>query len=259
MSPYLSELLGTAVLVYFGNTAVANVLLRRTNGNGAGWIVIATGYAMGIFVGIWVAAASGGHLNPAVTVAMWAHGKLAGALVPGYIAAQFAGAMAGAALVWLQYLPHWGQTESQAAKLGCFATAPAIRAPLSNLISELLATFFFVFGILMLVDSPWQALAPVTDDAARAAADSTRGVLFGAAPWSAFAIACLFWGIALGPGGTTGFAVNPARDLGPRFMHAILPVAGKGGSDWGYAWVPVVGPILGGLAAVALHGAIAVG
>lgn len=260
MTPYLSEFIGTAVLVFLGNAVVANVLLRRTKGRDSGWIVIATGWAMAVFVGVVVAGASGAHLNPAVTIALWADGTFAANLVPGYLMAQMAGAMVGAFLVYLQFLPHWGITEDAGAKLACFSTGPGVRAPLSNMLAEALSTFVFVLAVLMLVDSPWAKSAGIhAPDAPAADPTLLWSMKVADGRWAPMVVAATFWGVGLGAGGTTGFAMNPARDLGPRLMHAILPIPEKGSSDWGYAWVPVVGPILGALLAVAVRMGLAHG
>ena len=222
-SAILGELIGTAVLVYLGNGVVANVLLKGSKGEGAGWMVIATGWAMAVTISIFVSTAFGSpaaHLNPAVTVAMATKtGDWANALY--FIVAQIAGAILGATLVWLHYLPHWTHTEDKGLKLACFSTAPAIRNPVANILSELLATVLFIIALGALPSIPNQ-LGP-------------------------YAVGLLVWAIGLSLGGTTGYAINPARDLGPRIAHALLPIEGKGTSDWGYAWVPVVGPVVGAI------------
>lgn len=232
MTPILGELVGTALLLLLGNGVVANVLLRQTKGEGSGWIVITFGWGMAVFVGVFaVAKFSGAHLNPAVTLGLVVAGKFDAALAPGYVLAQFVGAMIGAALVLLHYRPHFAATEDTALKLGVFSTGPAIRRPLDNLVSEVIATFVLVFGVLYLA----------TPDVGLGALD-------------ALPVGLLVFAIGLALGGTTGYAINPARDLGPRLVHAFLPVAGgKGGSDWGYAWIPVVGPFLGGILAALAH------
>ncbi len=237
MSPFLAELLGTALLIVLGDGVVANVVLHQTKGHAAGWIVITTGWALAVTFAVYaVGSVSGGHLNPAVTIAMAALGKFAWAQVPGYILAQLLGAMMGATVVWLAYLPHWAKTESKEAKLAVFCTAPAIRHAPSNLITEIIGTAMLILGVLTIV-------SPVN-----------LNVQFG---WDhgfgPLLVGAIVWAIGLSLGGPTGYAINPARDLGPRIAHAILPVAGKGGSDWSYAWVPVVGPIIGGVVAVVLY------
>lgn len=244
MSPFSGEVLGTALLILFGDGTVANVLLAKSKAQNAGWMVVVTGWAIGVFVGAYVAAsASGAHLNPAVTLGLALTGKFAWTLVPTYLAAQMIGAMIGATLVWLAYLPHWSETEDQGAKLAVFCTAPAIRRPLANLLCEIIGTFALIVGILGIKEAVMQ---PDTG----AAVPLNMGAL-GLIP-----VAFLVWGIGLSLGGPTGYAINPARDLGPRITHALLPVAGKGGSDWGYAWVPVVGPMIGAALAAGLYAAL---
>lgn len=237
MSPYLAEFIGTALLVLLGDGVVANVVLARSKGFNSGWIVIATGWGLAVALAAYtVGTISGAHLNPAVTLALASIGNFSAAKVPGYIAAQFAGAFTGAILVWLAYLPHWKVTEDKAAKLGVFCTAPGIRDPLSNVLCEAIGTGVLVFGAL--------AIPSTTNLAGPGWATGFGPLLVG----------LLVFAIGLSLGGPTGYAINPARDLGPRLAHALLPIAGKGsGSDWGYAWIPVVGPIAGGLAGACLH------
>jgi len=216
---------------------VANVLLTKSKGNNAGWIVVTAGWAFAVTLGIYASnAVSGAHLNPAVTLAMAAIGKLPWGSVPVYLAAQFLGAILGAALVWLAYLPHWAVTADPAAKLGVFCTGPAIRNAPANLLAEVIGTFVLVLGVLAIA-SP-KNLVPGS------------GFDTGFGPCL---VGLLVWAIGVSLGGTTGYAINPARDFGPRLAHALLPIAGKGGSDWGYAWIPVVGPILGGVAGGLFH------
>lgn len=241
MSPLAGEVLGTALLILFGDGTVANVLLAKSKAQNAGWMVVVTGWAIGVFVGAYVAAsASGAHLNPAVTLGLALTGKFAWTLVPTYLAGQMIGAMIGATLVWLAFLPHWAETEDQGAKLAIFCTTPAIRRPLANLLCEVIGTIVLIVGILGIKEAVMQ---PDTG----AAVPLKMGAL-GLIP-----VAFLVWGIGLALGGPTGYAINPARDLGPRIMHALLPIAGKGGSDWGYAWVPVVGPMIGTALAAGLY------
>ena len=231
MSPYLAEFIGTLILVLLGDGVVANVVLGKTKGHDAGWIVITAGWALAVTVAVYcVNAVSGAHLNPAVTLGMAAIGKLDGALVAGYLGAQFAGAFAGAVLVWLAYLPHWKETRDPGAKLGVFATAPAVRKPAANLVTEIIGTAMLVFGVLAIL-APENLVPGSGFD--KGFAPALVGVLVGA--------------IGLSLGGPTGYAINPARDLGPRLAHALLPIPGKGHSDWNYAWVPVVGPVVGGV------------
>lgn len=225
MNPFLGEIIGTAILILLGDGVVANVVLKGTKGQNSGWIVITWGWGMAVFVAVFtVAAFSGAHINPAVTVSLAIAGKFAWAAVPGYIVAQFIGAMIGAALVLLIYRDHFRETTDKDLKLAVFCTGPAIRDNLSNLVSEIVGTFVLVFAVLFL------AVA-----------------VFGLGALDALPVGLLVLGIGLGLGGTTGYAINPARDLGPRIVHALLPVpGGKRDSDWGYAWIPVVGPLIGG-------------
>jgi glycerol uptake facilitator protein len=242
MTPFLAELLGTMLLVLFGDGVVANVVLSRSKGQNSGWIVITAGWAAAVTIAVYaVNALSGAHLNPAVTIALATVGKFAWASVPTYVLAQMIGAFLGGVLVWLTYLPHWAVTEDKGLKLAAFCTGPAVRQPVANLITEIIATAALVLG-LMSVLTPAN-LVPNTGFA------------------NAFApllVGVIVFGIGLSLGGSTGYAINPARDLGPRIAHLILPVAGKGSSDLEYAWIPVVGPIIGGilgaLAYVALWG-----
>jgi glycerol uptake facilitator protein len=237
MPPFLAELLGTMLLVILGDGVVANVVLNKTKGQNGGWIVITAGWAFGVTVAVYaVGRFSGAHLNPAVTIGMASLGKLAWASVPVYIAAQMLGAFLGAGVVWLAYLPHWPATESQASKLAVFCTGPAIRNSTANLLTEIIGTFVLVLGVLAILTP--KNLNP------------EHGWDAGFGPWL---VGVLVWAIGLSLGGPTGYAINPARDLGPRLAHALLPIAGKGKSDWGYAWIPVAGPIIGGLIAALLY------
>lgn len=238
MNVYLAEFVGTAMLVLFGDGVVANVVLNKSKGNGGGWIVITTGWGLAVMTAAYaVGTISGAHFNPAVTLSLAAIGKFAWAKVAGYIVAQVLGGMFGALLVWLAYLPHWKETPDQATKLAVFCTAPAIRSTISNLICEMIGTAALVFGALSI---------PSSDNLLTANGwDKGFGPLL---------VGLLVFAIGLSLGGPTGYAINPARDFGPRVAHAILPIAGKGGSDWSYAWIPIVGPILGGLiGSVAYH------
>ena len=237
MTELLAEAIGTMLLIILGDGVVAGVLLAKSKAQDSGWIVITAGWAFGVTVAVYaVGRISGAHINPAVTVGLASIGEFDWALVPGYIIAQMIGAIVGGVIVWLHYLPHWAETEDPALKLGVFCTGPAIRNTPSNLISEVIGTFVLVFGVLAIVTT----FGPETiTDAPLQAAFST-----GLTP---LLVGLLVWGIGLSLGGPTGYAINPARDLGPRIAHAILPIAGKGGSDWGYSWIPVVGPIVGGI------------
>ncbi|HTQ71684.1 MAG TPA: MIP/aquaporin family protein [Acidocella sp.] len=233
-SVFWGELLGTATLILLGNGVVACVLLNRSKGQNSGWMVITSGWAFAVLSGVFVAVALGspGYINPAVAVGLaidhggW--GKL-----PMAIAGEFAGAFVGGTLVWLHFLPHWAETEDKGLKLACFCTGPAIRNTIANLISEIIGTFVLVFVVGAIFS---KTAAP-------------NGLAGGLGPYLA---ASLVWGIGLSLGGTTGYAINPARDLGPRIAHALLPIAGKGGADWSYAAIPVVGPMIGGTLAGAL-------
>jgi glycerol uptake facilitator protein len=231
-SPLLGEFLGTMVLVLLGDGVVAAVLLKRSKAEGAGWMVITAGWAFGVMAGVFTAIACGSsdaHLNPAVTLGFAVRDGDFAKFMP-YLAAQMLGGIAGAALVWLHYLPHWKETPDTSAKLACFCNTPAIRSFFSNLLSEIIATFVLVFVV--------------------GAIFSKRVTIAGpAAGLGPYLVGSLVWGIGLSLGGPTGYAINPARDLGPRVAHAILPIAGKGGSDWGYAPIPVVGPLIGGVMA----------
>jgi glycerol uptake facilitator protein len=233
MSPLLAELLGTAILVMLGDGVVANVVLRQTKGNDSGWIVITTGWALAVTLAVYsVGSVSGAHLNPAVTIGLATIGTFPWANVPGYVAAQVAGGFLGAVVVWLAYLPHWEATADPAAKLAVFSTGPAIRKPMANVVTEIIGTFVLVLAILAVL-SP----ANLTQGS-----DWARGL-------GPLLVGAIVWSIGLSLGGPTGYAINPARDLGPRIAHAILPIRGKRDSDWGYAWVPVVAPMVGGLIA----------
>jgi glycerol uptake facilitator protein len=224
LSIFGAEVIGTALLILLGNGVVACVLLNLSKGQNSGWIVITFGWGMAVMTGAFaVGQFSGAHLNPAVTVGQAIAGNIEWSDVPEYFAGEFVGAFIGATLVWLAYLDHWRETEDPGLKLACFSTAPAIRNPVSNLITEIIGTFVLVFGILAFFND--KLFAP--------------GL-------GALIVGFLVLGIGLSLGGPTGYAINPARDLGPRIMHAILPIAGKGDSDWGYSWIPVVGPLIGG-------------
>lgn len=237
MTPFVAELIGTALLVLLGNGVVANVVLKGTKGNNSGWIVITTAWALAVFVAASVTAPfSGAHLNPAVTIGLAAAGKFAWSGVASYVIAQMIGAMIGAALVWLMYKDHFAITEDEGSKLAPFSTGPAIRNTASNLISEAIGTFVLVYAILYTVG------ATITTD-------TFTGVI-GLGSVGLIPVTFIVWVIGLALGGTTGYAINPARDLGPRIIHALLV---RGNSDWGYSWIPVVGPIVGALLAACLY------
>ncbi|MBZ5701412.1 MAG: aquaporin family protein [Acidobacteriia bacterium] len=234
-SPLVGEFLGTMMLILLGDGAVAGVLLKRSKGEGAGWMVITTGWALAVMTGVFTAIACGSadaHLNPAVTLGMAVRSGNFAKCAP-YLAAQMLGALAGSALVWLHYLPHWKETPDAELKRACFCTVPAIRSFAANLGSEIIATFVLVFVVGAIFSKAVAGTGP-------------------AAGLGPYLVGSLVWGIGLSLGGTTGYAINPARDFGPRLAHALLPIAGKGGSDWGYAPVPVLGPLVGGALAGAL-------
>jgi glycerol uptake facilitator protein len=227
-SPFLGEFLGTMMLILLGDGVVAGVLLKRSKAEGGGWMVIAAGWAFAVMAGVFTAVACGSsdaHLNPAVTLGFAIRAGSFGKCLP-YITAQLLGGVTGATLVWLHYLPHWKETPDAGLKLACFCTGPAIRNAAANLVSEIIGTAVLVFVVGAIFSRAIEAGGP--------------GAL------GPYLVGSLVWGIGLSLGGTTGYAINPARDLGPRIAHAILPVAGKGGSDWSYATIPVVGPLLGG-------------
>lgn len=222
MSTFLAELVGTAILILLGDGVVAGCILKKSKAEDAGWIVITLAWGLAVTMGIYaVGSISGAHLNPAVTLAMAVIGNLPWSDVVPYIAAQLLGAFIGAVLVWLTYLPHWSKTDDPGIKLGVFATAPAIYSPVANLVTEIIGSFMLLFGILCI---------------------GRNEMVPGFAP---IAVGLLIVVIGMSLGGPTGYAINPARDLGPRIAHAVLPIPGKGGSQWNYAWVPVLGPLVG--------------
>ncbi len=232
MKPFTGELIGTMLLVLLGDGVVAGCLLNRSKAQNGGWIVIATGWGLGVAIAVYaVGRFSGAHINPAVTLGLAAAGKFPWASVPGYIAAQMLGAFLGAVLVWLAYLAHWPGTEDQVSKLSVFSTVPAIRRTPLNFVTETIGTFVLVLGVLAIAanDAPIQSgLNPLL-------------------------VGFLVWSIGLSLGGPTGYAINPARDLAPRLAHALLPIPNKGGSDWSYSWVPVLGPLAGGVCGAAAY------
>ncbi len=236
MTPYVAEFIGTALLILFGNGVVANVVLARTKGNNAGWIVITAGWGLAVFIGAFCSAPfSGAHLNPAVTVAMALAGKLEDAKVAGYLAAQMLGAIVGAMLVFFYYHAHFKATDDRDAKLACFCTAPNIRSIPQAFFCEVVGTFCLIFPIFLMTDVKFQV--PIGAE--------PKDVIVGLGSLGLVPVGLLVFAIGLSLGGTTGYAINPARDLGPRLAHAFLPVPGKRDSDWSYAWVPVLGPLLG--------------
>jgi glycerol uptake facilitator protein len=233
MSPYLAEFLGTMLLTLLGNGVVASVLLKDSKAENAGWLTIALGWGLAVTLAIYaVGRISGAHINPAVTLALFVSGNFPGDQVFGYMLAQFSGAFAGAVLIWVHYLGHWPRTESAALKLAVFSTGPAIRATIPNLISEIIATMVLVLGILFIgANKYYEGLNPII-------------------------VGALIVSIGLSLGGTTGFAINPARDFSPRLAHFILPIPGKGSSDWSYSWIPFIGPLIGGVLGALLFKAL---
>jgi glycerol uptake facilitator protein len=232
-SPFFGEFMGTLVLILLGDGVVANVLLKRSKAEGAGWMVITSGWCFAVMAGVFTAIACGSkdaHINPAVTVGFAISSGNYHKVVP-YIAAQMLGAFTGAVLVWLHFLPHWKETPDPSLKLAVFCTAPAIRNFFSNLVSEIIGTLVLVFVVAAIFSK---------------SVSSPAALAGGLGP---YLVAALVWGIGLSLGGTTGYAINPARDLGPRIAHAVLPIFGKGKSDWGYAGIPVLGPLIGGVIA----------
>jgi glycerol uptake facilitator protein len=231
MSPYLAEGIGTMILVILGDGVVANAVLDKSKGNNGGWISITAGWGFAVAIAVYcVGSFSGGHFNPAVTIALAAIGKFESAKVFGYIFAQVAGGFIGAVIVWAAYLPHWGATTDRDAKLGVFCTGPAIRHPLGNIITEVVGTFLLVLGVL--------AITSATNFKPQSELSSGIGPML---------VGILVWSIGLSLGGPTGYAINPARDFGPRLAHSLLPIPDKRDSDWAYAWIPIVAPILGGI------------
>ncbi|ASN04624.1 MIP/aquaporin family protein [Virgibacillus necropolis] len=232
-SEFLAELIGTMILIIFGAGVVGGVVLKKSKAEDSGWIVITIGWGLAVTMGVYaVGSFTGAHINPAVTLGFAAAGEFPWSKVPMYISAQIIGAIIGAAIVFLNYLPHWKETKDQAAKLGVFATDPAISSPFSNLVSEIIGTFVLVMGLMFI-----------------GANEFTEGL-------NPLIVGALIIAIGMSLGGTTGYAINPARDLGPRIAHAILPIPGKGGSNWKYAWIPVVGPVLGGIYGALFYKAI---
>jgi glycerol uptake facilitator protein len=231
MSPFIGEFIGTALLITMGAGVVANVVLNKTKGNNSGWIVISFGWAMAVFIGVFASSHFGGkgHLNPAVTISLALFGDFDSSLVGTYIAGQFAGAITGSIVVWIAYKQHFDETGDKDLKLAVFCTAPAIRNPLFNLLTEIIGTFVLVLGALSMSKSA-----------------QTLGAL------DALPVGLLVLAIGLSLGGPTGYAINPARDLGPRIAHFILPIRNKRDSDWSYSWVPVIGPVTGAILAAYL-------
>ncbi len=237
MTPFIAEIIGTFLLILLGGGVVANVVLEKTKSNDPGWMVITTAWGLAVFVGVVVAGPySGAHLNPAVSIGLAIAGKFAWASVPSYIVAQFIGAMLGSFLVWVLYKDHFDATKDGETKRAIFCTSPAIRNISRNLMSEIVGTFVLVFTVLYFTDANL----------------SEPETIIGLGSLGALPVGLLVWVIGLSLGGTTGYAINPARDLGPRMIHAILPIKDKASSDWSYAWVPIVGPLIGATLAALL-------
>lgn len=244
MNPYIAETVGTMILILLGDGVVANVLLARSKGQNSGWIVITVGWGVAVTIAVYsVGRISGAHINPAVTIALATIGSFPWRDVAGYVAAQMTGAFLGAVLVWLAYLPHWRATDDPAAKLAVFSTGPAIRYSVANLMTEAIGTAMLLFGVLAIGANAegWAQAGEV--DLSQVFSRALQPLLVG----------ILVLGIGLSLGGPTGYAINPARDLGPRIAHAILPIPGKGASEWSYAWIPILAPIVGGIAGAALY------
>ena len=252
MNLFLAEFAGTLILILLGSGSVANVVLNKSKGQNGGWIVITAGWGFGVALAVYsVGRISGAHINPAVTIALASVGEFDWTLVPLYVCAQTAGAFAGAVLVYLTYLPHWAVTDDPGVKLAIFSTGPAVRKPLANLMTEIIGTIMLVFGVLSLVSVSAGIAAPEGTDVAALSLHET--MVAGLSSYiTPMLVGILVFSIGLSLGGPTGYAINPARDLGPRLAHALLPIPGKGPSDWSYASVPIVGPIIGGIAGAAL-------
>lgn len=234
MSEFLGEFIGTMLLIVFGGGVVAGVILKGTKSESSGWIVITSGWGLGVIMAVYaVGSISGAHINPAVTISLACVGEFPWEKVPVYVFAQILGGFFGGVIVWIHYLPHWKETKDQGTQLAVFATSPAIRKTWANLLSEIIGTFILIFGLL-------------TIGGGNSFSDGLKPLAVGG----------LIVAIGLSLGGTTGYAINPARDLGPRIAHFVLPIIGKGKSDWGYAWIPVVGPILGGILGALLYKAL---
>ena len=244
MSAFTAEIIGTMMLILFGNGVVANVVLARTKGNGGGWLLINAGWGIAVFVGVFCSNQfSEAHINPAVTVANLAAGRMSLGLGISYIVAQFIGAIIGAALVYLFYRQHFIVTEDKDAKLACFCTGAEIKNDFQSFFCEVVGTFALVLPVFLMAGARlMEGNAPADNDQ-----------MIGLGSLGALPVALLVFGIGMSLGGTTGYAINPARDLGPRLVHAVLPIDGKGDSDWGYAWVPVVGPVVGGILAAVVY------
>lgn len=240
MTDFTAEFIGTMVLILLGNGVVANVVLHGTKGNNGGWMVIATGWALAVFTGVVIAGPySGAHINPAVTLGLAFAGEFSWSLVPVFISAQILGAMAGSFLVWAMYKNHFDATEDPGAQLACFSTGPAIRHKFSNTVSEVIGTFILIFVIFYVTDPVMGGEAKETP--------------IGLGSLGALPVSLLVLAIGLSLGGTTGYAINPARDFGPRIVHSLVPIRNKCHSDWNYAWIPIIGPIIGAALASGLY------
>lgn len=238
MNAFIAELIGTMFLILLGTGVVANTILKGTKGNNGGWMVITTGWALAVFVGVVVAGPySGAHLNPAVTLALAISGKFAWSKVASYVAAQLLGAILGAFLMWVVYRDHFNSTSDPDTQLAVFSTGPAIKNAVFNLLSEIVGTFVLIFVIFYFTNAEM----------------GNQKTPIGLGSLGALPVAFLVWAIGLSLGGTTGYAINPARDLGPRIAHALLPIKDKGHSNWKYAWIPIIGPVIGGLLAALLY------
>lgn len=250
MNPFLAEVIGTAILILMGCGVVANVILNKTKGNSSGWIVITWGWGIAVFTAVYVVGQfSGAHINPAVTLGLATAGLFEWSMVPLYFLAQTIGAFIGAALVWLAYKDHFSQTDDQGVKLGVFSTIPEIRKYPSNTLTEAIGTFLLVFGVLYLSDPGFLSADGEFLDVI---VIEGQEIGFGLGALSALPVGLLVLGIGLSLGGPTGYAINPARDLGPRIAHAILPIPNKGTNDWAYSWVPIIGPLAGAVLAAGL-------
>lgn len=238
MTPFVAEIIGTALMLTLGAGVVANTILKDTKGHGGGWIVITTGWAMAVYIGVVVAGPySGAHLNPAVTIGLAVAGSFSWSLVTPYILAQFIGAMIGAFLVWATHKPHFDATKDGPTKRGVFCNAPAISNTVTNILTEIVGTFILVFAVLYFTDATIQ---------------DHKDTIVGLGSIGAIPVAFVVWAVGLCFGGPTGYAINPARDMGPRIVHALLPIKDKADSNWTYSWIPVVGPIIGGVLAALL-------
>ena len=242
MTPFIAEFLGTMLLILMGGGVVANVCLSKTKGHGAGWMAITTAWALGVFIGVVVAGPySGAHLNPAVSIGLAIGGTFPWCDVCQYIVAQMLGAALGALLVWLVYKDHFEVTDDPDAMLGVFCTSPAIKSPAINFLTEAGGTVALMFVVFYITGGELSLK------------DSNSTLPIGLGSVGALPVAFTVWVIGLSLGGPTGYAINPARDLAPRCMHALLPIKGKGGSQWGYAWIPVLGPVAGAAVAAMLY------